>query len=80
MAIDTAGFVLVAGDTGSSDFPGTAGGAQTVRGGGSFDAFVARVALATVAPVPARPIPALAPWTIAMLAAVLFVLAMRVNR
>jgi hypothetical protein len=37
------GDVLVAGGTSSSDFPGTAGGAQSIFGGGDRDAFVARL-------------------------------------
>jgi uncharacterized repeat protein (TIGR01451 family) len=44
------GDVYVAGDTQSTDFPGTSGGAQAVSGGG-YDAFVARLSssLATLA-------------------------------
>jgi len=38
----TTGDVYVAGNTSSSDFPGTAGGAQPAFGGGLVDAFVAR--------------------------------------
>ncbi|WP_374008259.1 hypothetical protein [Delftia lacustris] len=37
------GDVLVAGLTGSTDFPGMAGGAQAVYGGGSGDGFIARL-------------------------------------
>jgi hypothetical protein len=37
------GDVYVAGETTSTDFPGTAGGAQPANGGGSSDAFVARL-------------------------------------
>ncbi|MBK9116980.1 MAG: SBBP repeat-containing protein [Betaproteobacteria bacterium] len=40
LALAADGAVFVAGETGSANFPGTAGGAQPVRGGGS-DAFVA---------------------------------------
>jgi hypothetical protein len=47
------GEVFVAGETGSTDFPGTAGGAQPTFGGGLLpgDAFVARLnaALTTLA-------------------------------
>jgi hypothetical protein len=44
MAIDpTTGEVYVAGRTDSTNFPGTAGGAQAVSGGGGSDAFVARL-------------------------------------
>jgi len=39
----TSGEVFVVGQTSSTDFPGTAGGTQPVRGGGGFDAFVARL-------------------------------------
>jgi hypothetical protein len=43
VAIDpVAGDVLVAGDTSSTDFPGTLGGAQTANGG-AWDGFVARL-------------------------------------
>ena len=40
LAVAPDGTVFVAGETGSANFPGTAGGAQPVRGGGT-DAFVA---------------------------------------
>lgn len=40
LALAADGTVFVAGETGSANFPGTAGGAQPVRGGGN-DAFVA---------------------------------------
>jgi hypothetical protein len=39
----TSGEVYVAGYTRSTDFPGTAGGAQSVYGGGAYDVFVARL-------------------------------------
>jgi cell division protein FtsI/penicillin-binding protein 2 len=39
----TTGEIYVAGDTESSNFPGTNGGAQTTHGGGRQDAFVARL-------------------------------------
>src|SRR5262249_26776537 len=39
----TTGEVYVAGSTSSADFPGTAGGAQSVIGGGTTDVFVARL-------------------------------------
>jgi hypothetical protein len=39
----TTGEIYVAGDTESSNFPGTNGGAQTTHGGGRKDAFVARL-------------------------------------
>ena len=42
LALDAGGAVLVAGETASANFPGTAGGAQPVRGGAN-DAFVARL-------------------------------------
>jgi hypothetical protein len=43
IAIDSAGNVYVAGGTQSADFPGTEEGAQDSFGGGSGDAFVARL-------------------------------------
>ena len=43
LAVDAGGNVLIAGFTHSGDFPGTAGGAQPLRGGGFVDAFVARL-------------------------------------
>jgi hypothetical protein len=51
----TSGDVYVAGFTDSTNFPGTAGGAQAVYGGGGSDAFVARLSadLAASAPTPA---------------------------
>jgi hypothetical protein len=39
----TSGDVYVAGQTNSTDFPGTTGGAQVAHGGGVADAFVARL-------------------------------------
>jgi hypothetical protein len=39
----TSGEVFVAGETASTDFPGTAGGAQPVKGGGFRDGYVARL-------------------------------------
>jgi hypothetical protein len=42
IAIDSGGNVFVAGDTQSSNFPGTTGGAQFSRGGG-YDAFVTKL-------------------------------------
>jgi hypothetical protein len=39
----TTGDVYVAGETKSTNFPGTSGGAQTSYGGGKEDAFVARL-------------------------------------
>ena len=39
----TSGDVYVIGQTSSTDFPGTTGGAQAAFGGGSYDAFVARL-------------------------------------
>jgi len=42
LALDAGGAVLVAGETASVNFPGTAGGAQPASGG-SIDAFVARL-------------------------------------
>ncbi|MFN3629497.1 MAG: SBBP repeat-containing protein, partial [Casimicrobiaceae bacterium] len=43
LAIDpVSGEVYVAGSTGSTDFPGTTGGAQTTFGGGTSEVFVAR--------------------------------------
>jgi hypothetical protein len=43
MAIAPTGEVLVAGSTSSTQFPGTAGGAQPVAAGGGNDGFVARL-------------------------------------
>ena len=43
LAIDPGGDVYVAGFTFSTDFPGTAGGAQATNGGGPDDTFVARL-------------------------------------
>lgn len=43
LAVDAAGNVLVAGNTGSINFPGTTGGAQPAHGGGYGDLFVARL-------------------------------------
>ena len=44
VAIDpTSGDVFVAGQTTSTDFPGTVGGAQPANAGGSGDAFIARL-------------------------------------
>ena len=43
MAIDAGGNVLVAGYTGSINFPGTAGGLQPASAGGFLDAFVGRL-------------------------------------
>lgn len=37
------GYVYVAGSTSSADFPGTSGGAQAASGGGSEDAYVAKL-------------------------------------
>jgi hypothetical protein len=48
----TSGDVYVAGDTFSTNFPGTAGGAQAANGGGSVDAFVARLTVGLVAVEP----------------------------
>ncbi len=44
IAFDSSGNVYVAGDTRSTDFPGTSGGAQATHGGGYYyDAFVAKL-------------------------------------
>jgi len=43
LAIDGSGNVIVEGLTGSTDFPGTTGGAQETFGGGFDDGFVARL-------------------------------------
>ena len=43
LAVGVGGNVLVAGSTDSTNFPGTTGGAQPTIGGGSSDAFVARL-------------------------------------
>jgi uncharacterized repeat protein (TIGR02543 family) len=45
LAISSAGDVYVAGDTQSTNFPNTSGGAQTSHGGGVADAFVARLTI-----------------------------------
>lgn len=42
LALDPAGFVVVAGYTGSADFP-ILNGAQTLYGGGAYDSFVTRL-------------------------------------
>jgi hypothetical protein len=55
----------VAGDTTSTAFPGTAGGAQPAYGGGA-DAFVARLTFSLALVDPPLPIPTLSEW--AMLA------------
>jgi hypothetical protein len=44
LALAANGDVLVGGRTGSTDFPGTTGGAQPSHGGGEWDGFVARLA------------------------------------
>ena len=59
MAIDGHGNVLVAGETYSTDFPGTAGGAQATSTGG--DAFVARLAPDLRQGLPVIQVPALTP-------------------
>ncbi len=41
--IDSSGDVYVVGRTDSTDFPGTAGGAQPSYGGGTQDLFVAKL-------------------------------------
>lgn len=43
IAVDAGGIVYVAGVTGSSNFPTTAGAFQTVYGGGTYDAFVLKL-------------------------------------
>ena len=43
IAVDASGDAYVAGITASANFPTTAGAFQTTRGGGDFDAFVAKV-------------------------------------
>lgn len=43
IAVDGEGNVVIAGTSGSTDFPVTSGAFQTHFGGGSFDAFVARL-------------------------------------
>ncbi len=43
IVLDASGNVLVAGETSSASFPGTAGGAQPAYAGGNRDAFVARL-------------------------------------
>jgi Beta-propeller repeat len=43
IALDASGNVFVAGFTDSTNFPGTAGGAQAANGGGIYDAFVAKL-------------------------------------
>jgi muconolactone delta-isomerase len=50
----TSGEIYVAGETNSTNFPGTTGGAQPTNAGGSFDAFVARLTadLAGLQPTP----------------------------
>ena len=65
----TTGDVYVAGLTTSSNFPGTAGGAQAVMGGIS-DAYVARLTPGLDAP---PSIPALSEWTLLAMMAMLLV-------
>ena len=43
IAVDGAGSAYVTGDTRSTDFPTTAGAAQTTHAGGSFDAYVTKL-------------------------------------
>jgi len=43
IALDSSGNVYVAGFTSSTNFPGTAGGAQASYGGGDYDAFVSKL-------------------------------------
>lgn len=62
----TTGDIYVAGETSSSPFPGTAGGAQPAFGGGTTDAFVARLTFGLALVDPALSIPTLSEW--AMLA------------
>ena len=54
IAIDSAGNVYVAGGTGSTNFPGTYGGAQPTYGGNS-DAFVAKFDSLSATPTDKRP-------------------------
>ena len=57
----TSGDVYVAGDTVSTNFPGTTGGAQAAYGGGSFDAFVARLTLDLASAAPPTNTPTITP-------------------
>jgi hypothetical protein len=47
IAVDAAGNAYVTGYTGSANFPTTPGAFQTTYGGGSYDAFVAKIAFET---------------------------------
>jgi hypothetical protein len=62
--------VYVAGGTDSSNFPGTAGGAQPVYGGGA-DAFVARLTFGLALADPPLAIPTLSEWALFVLVALL---------
>jgi len=80
LALASNGDVLVAGYTGSSDLPGTIGGAQTAHVGG-HDGFVARLSgdlLAQAAgPTQVAPIPTLSHWALLLLAVLMGTMAWR---
>ena len=83
LALASNGDVLVAGGTGSSDLPGTAGGAQAANAGVD-DGFVARLSgdlrAQAASPTQVAPIPTLSQWALLVLAALLGLLAVSRRR
>ena len=75
LALDGSGNVYVTGFTGSSNFPGTKGGAQP-NNAGLTDAFVAKLS-ADLRASPNAPIPALQPWELLLLVVLLAACAVR---
>jgi hypothetical protein len=66
------GEIYVAGFTSSSDFPGTAGGAQPTSGGPP-DAFVARLTFGLALVDPVLSIPTLSEWTLLAMTSLLLI-------
>jgi len=83
LALASNGDVLVAGGTGSSNLPGTAGGAQAANAGVD-DGFVARLSgdlrAQAASPTQVAPIPTLSQWALLVLAALLGLLAVSRRR